>query len=308
MKLENGKTFVIRAEKLSSYNKFIQSVKLNGKPYNSTFIKHTDIMFGGELVFEMGYKEKQWGLESQPPSSVVKNKLIPVPYFQAVSQTFTDSLLVSIGSAIDGEIRFTTDGTEPTQFSNLYSQEIIIFSNATIKAVLFVNDQASKIISSDFYQIDGKRSIEIQSQYANQYSAAGDKTLIDHLRGSGSYRTGRWQGYREDLKAVVNLGEVKEISSISMGFLQDIKSWIFYPPQLSFSVSNNGKDFKHVATVTNSFPDDEYGSFHQDYKAYFKKLEAQYIKVEATNYGLCPDWHLGAGGKTWLFSDEILVE
>jgi predicted alpha-1,2-mannosidase len=308
LKLENGKTFVIRAEKLSSYNKFIQSVKLNGKPYNSTFIKHTDIMFGGELVFEMGYKEKQWGLESQPPSSVVKNKLIPVPYFQAVSQTFTDSLLVSIGSAIDGEIRFTTDGTEPTQFSNLYSQEIIIFSNATIKAVLFVNDQASKIISSDFYQIDGKRSIEVQSQYANQYSAAGDKTLIDHLRGSGSYRTGRWQGYREDLKAVVNLGEVKEISSISMGFLQDIKSWIFYPPQLSFSVSNNGKDFKHVATVTNSFPDDEYGSFHQDYKAYFKKLEAQYIKVEATNYGLCPDWHLGAGGKTWLFSDEILVE
>ena len=28
---------------------------------------------------------------------------------------------------------------------------------------------------------------------------------------------------------------------------------------------------------------------------------------QAKNYGICPDWHLGSGGKTWLFVDEIII-
>ena len=37
-------------------NKYIQSVKLNGKNYNKFYINHADIMDGGELTFEMGEK------------------------------------------------------------------------------------------------------------------------------------------------------------------------------------------------------------------------------------------------------------
>ena len=33
----------------------------------------------------------------------------------------------------------------------------------------------------------------------------------------------------------------------------------------------------------------------------------RFLKVEAENYGNCPEWHLGSGGKTWLFFDEITV-
>ena len=41
-------------------------------------------------------------------------------------------------------------------------------------------------------------------------AAAGDKTLIDYLRGTDSYRTGRWQGYREDLQATIDLGKAQQ--------------------------------------------------------------------------------------------------
>ena len=34
----------------------------------------------------------------------------------------------------------------------------------------------------------------------------------------------------------------------------------------------------------------------------------RFIKIKAINYGLCPNWHLGAGGQTWLFADEIIIE
>jgi len=32
------------------------------------------------------------------------------------------------------------------------------------------------------------------------------------------------------------------------------------------------------------------------------------VRIKAFNFGECPDWHLGAGGKTWMFLDEIVCE
>jgi predicted alpha-1,2-mannosidase len=54
--LENGKKFVIEANNNSKQNVYIQSATLNGKPYTHNFIKHSDIMAGGILHFEMGDK------------------------------------------------------------------------------------------------------------------------------------------------------------------------------------------------------------------------------------------------------------
>ena len=42
-------------------------------------------------------------------------------------------------------------------------------------------------------KIDGTRSIEIKSEYANQYSAGGDNALIDYQFGSSNYRTGSYK-------------------------------------------------------------------------------------------------------------------
>ncbi len=54
--LENGKTFVVKAPKVSAKNKYVQAVTLNGKPYTKAFITTADILGGGELVFTMGSK------------------------------------------------------------------------------------------------------------------------------------------------------------------------------------------------------------------------------------------------------------
>jgi predicted alpha-1,2-mannosidase len=51
--LENGKTFTIKAPALNAKNVYVKSVTLNGKPYYKAFIRHQDIMEGGELLFEM---------------------------------------------------------------------------------------------------------------------------------------------------------------------------------------------------------------------------------------------------------------
>ena len=60
--MAGNKTFVIKALNNSNENKYIQSAKLNGKPFNRTWIGHDEITNGGELVFEMGPEpNKKWG-------------------------------------------------------------------------------------------------------------------------------------------------------------------------------------------------------------------------------------------------------
>lgn len=56
MYLANGKTFVVRAENVSDENIYIQSVTVNGQPYNKSYITHKMIMQGDTIHFVMGNK------------------------------------------------------------------------------------------------------------------------------------------------------------------------------------------------------------------------------------------------------------
>lgn len=61
MHLANGKTFTVLASAVSKENFYIQSVKLDGKPYDKSYITHEQIMNGSILEFEMGDKPgKVW--------------------------------------------------------------------------------------------------------------------------------------------------------------------------------------------------------------------------------------------------------
>ena len=219
-------------------------------------------------------------------------------------QTFTDTLNVKLGSVEGGEIYYSVNnGSE-----KVYTEPIVINANAIIQSRIKKEGKWSKQVTANYYKIDNTKSIKIESVYANQYAAAGDKTLIDHLRGGENYRTGNWQGYREDLIAIIDLGKTKNVSNISLGCMQDIKSWIFFPKKVSYFGSTNGKDFAFLGEINTTFSDKLEGSFTNDYSLKISNTKAQYIKVIAENYGACPKWHLGAGGKAWLFVDEIQIK
>jgi predicted alpha-1,2-mannosidase len=67
--LENGNTFRILADKLSDKNIYIQAIYLNGETYTKLFIRHEDIMAGGELKFIMGPRpHKEMGNWAMPYS------------------------------------------------------------------------------------------------------------------------------------------------------------------------------------------------------------------------------------------------
>lgn len=307
--LENGNTFTIKAD-LTNKNKYIQSATLNGKNYSKSFLPHSEIMKGGELVFEMGStpsKEFGVGEENQPVSQITGNQIIPIPFIDSEKKTFTEALQVTIGSNCkDCTIEYQIDGGDEWA---VYKDAIILTETRTIQAVsVDKNGKRSRPVISEFLKIKPGRSITLNSEYANQYAAEGDGALIDRLKGSNNFRTGFWQGYQgQDVEVIVDLGSIEDVSNISTGFLQDNRSWIWYPEKVDYYVSNDGKEFTHIKSIKNEFSLRTEGSFTQE-MGFKTKLKTRYVKMVAQNFGICPEWHLGAGGLSWIFVDEITIE
>lgn len=73
VKLRNNKIFKIVAAGSDRQNKYIQSAKLNGKPWNKPWFSWDDIKDGGVLVLEMGPRpDFKWGSnpDDAPPSGL----------------------------------------------------------------------------------------------------------------------------------------------------------------------------------------------------------------------------------------------
>ena len=60
--LTNGKTFTVLAPNVNKKNIYIQSTKVNGHPYDKTYITHEQIMSGATVEFEMGSTPKTIGV------------------------------------------------------------------------------------------------------------------------------------------------------------------------------------------------------------------------------------------------------
>ena len=219
---------------------------------------------------------------------------------------------ITLSSEKPGEtIRFTLDGSEPTNESKLYGSPIVINGRTMIKAALFINNEqkgktSEKIVH--FSKAIGKR-VKYNTIYKARYSGSGPLTLVDGLTGSIAHNDNYWQGWqKENMDVTIDLLNIEKISKVSIGFLESHGSWIFLPTLAIVSFSNDGESFNQKVEIK---IDDgiRSGSANRiELESQDLNLSARFIRVEAVNRGVCPDWHPGAGGKTWIFSDEIVIE
>ncbi len=151
-------------------------------------------------------------------------------------------------------------------------------------------------------------TLEIVHPFAPQYAAGGDEALIDLLQGGWDYRDGFWQGYEHvDLEAVVDFGQVQHISGLGARFLQDQNSWIFFPLQVDFEGSVDGVNWHWLGEQQNTSNWDEEDEVAIRNFSIGADAQIRYLRVRAINRGHCPPGHKGAGGKSWIFCDEILI-
>lgn len=326
IQLENGKNIMIWCNNQKPEHGYLSSILLNQEKLARSYFTYDDIKNGAFFEITMSkIPNKAFGrAKENRPISKVEPTITMVPYFANSKKTFQDSLLVelrlyspasrlrdrtvSYPRATD-KVYFTTDGSTPTINSKLYEEGFYISTATTIKAVAYnPTTGLSKVIEGVYSQFEKDKSINIKSKYGSQYTAGGDDGLIDNVRGTTNFSLGGWQGYQnQDFEAIVDLHSVKEINKIGAGFLQNIASWIWFPKEVTFEISDDNINFSLYGKVDNKFPDNNYESQIEDFTVK-KKANARYVRVKAKNYGTIPSWHLGDGGAAHIFIDEIIIK
>ncbi len=307
LRLENGNTLSVDKQGKGIY---IKSMRVNGKTYDYSYLTHDLIMKGGSIIFEMADEPQVWGTESNslPVSKIESNLITTAPYIKKGSISFPDSTQVALGVVTPAaQIYYRVDdGAFQT-----YESPITIKSAAVLSTYAVAGTTASDTITTVFNKYDSNRTINLNYTYANEYSAGGDQALIDGMMGSRDYRSGAWQGIKnEDLKAIIDLGRLQAVNQVSVNFLKDQRSWIFYPRDLKVELLDDDKrvvDTQHV-----KLPDTGKEEVSRILKKTldYNNTKARYVKVQATNYGKLPEWHLGypMNGTAWIFCDEISIE
>jgi hexosaminidase len=209
------------------------------------------------------------------------------------------------------DIRYTHSGRNPRARSAIYTSPLSIERSTVLKAASFSRrKRISPVRTKEFFlhKAVGK-TVSLTYPFAERYSGGGEFALVDGLRGTKNQRDGFWQGYEGvDLEAVIDLEKPVSIGRLSAGFLQNISAWIFLPTQVEFAVSGDGFTFESVAVIPNDISPRTADRVIKLFEASFDPVEARYIRLRAESIGVCPDWHFAAGGKTWLFIDEILIQ
>ena len=137
IKLGNGKTLTIQAD--HPERPYIADVQLNGKPVERNFLLYEEIMEGGTLSFRLSATPDHSRDGLPAPYSLSTEPMVSTPYVLEDLELFIDKTTVTMGCRTPGAvIRYTLDGSDPTQESPEYNLPFEITQSCPVKARAFL--------------------------------------------------------------------------------------------------------------------------------------------------------------------------
>ncbi len=134
--LENGKKFTIRARKNGAGRMYVRSARLNGRPWERSYLPYEKIMKGGELVLEMDpVPNRSWASapDARPPAAPQPFRWAssPTPHFEDIY--FASPLPVTITADAGTVVRYTLDGSPPDTHAGIYQVPLLITRSTVLQ-------------------------------------------------------------------------------------------------------------------------------------------------------------------------------
>ncbi|MHA7607383.1 glycoside hydrolase family 20 protein [Elizabethkingia meningoseptica] len=195
-------------------------------------------------------------------------------------------------------IKYTTDGNEPTENSFNYKEPLIFTTSGKLKAAYFMKGiKVGPVLEMD---IDKHKAIGKKVIYNNKwdgYEAQKEKTLTNGVFGGLTYHDKQWQGFTRDLDVVVDFEKKEIINSIAMRFMQITGPGVYMPGEMKILSSDDGVNFKELGVVKNDIPDTESKLTFKRFELKLKTpVQTRFLRIIAPNTK-----------KGYLFTDEIIV-
>ena len=242
-------------------------------------------------------------------AAIPKPLISPERAFIDYDRPLSVTLLVPDDAA---EIRYTLDGSLPTEASALYKGPISLSQSAVVTAVAFDPVRLPSLPAvatfSRSLPVRGIRYLVAPPSGRGGGAAAQSRTLIDLVRATEPGDRA-WQLLGSaDLDVVLDLGQVRTVESVVLGTMENHAARAFLPVAVEISTSLDDKDYK-PAIAEKIDPPAAARPFALRSLSYdLKRAPARFLRIKAKNIGALPPWHANAGQPAQMAFDEILVK
>lgn len=216
-------------------------------------------------------------------------------------------LQISMSKMCDGDILFSLNGDDPAKNGTVYSKPLEINTNCDFKAIVLRPDGTTSRLFETIFDFSkaSMKPITLRNQPNKNYTYDGANTLIDGLKGTSNYRSGRWLGFfGEKIDATIDLKEKTEISKVKFNTHINMNDWIFNAKSVNVLTSDDGINFTEVFRCEYNLLPNDYESAIYPVEIEFEKVIARYVEIIIEPFD-CPRGHAGYGYPAWVFVDEI---
>ncbi|NER17774.1 chitobiase/beta-hexosaminidase C-terminal domain-containing protein [Spongiivirga citrea] len=240
--------------------------------------------------------------KAERPSAFLQTQQIKLapPRVLTTSTIIDSSIVLSADFKMeDVKLRYTFDGTDPTENALSYKNPIQITEAGTYSFKAFHPEWTpSETTTVKIYQ-KGMDTIAIQlrTKASIKYPGMGAKGLVDHKKASLSFTDAEWIGFDTIAKARIDFGKKVHLEKITMAYLVDTGSWIFPPENVIVYLNKTDSirvQIPNLKSDTLALADVEIPI----------EKTVQYLTIHVQNLKELPEWHPGKGLKAWLFMDE----
>ncbi|HUR10427.1 MAG TPA: FN3 associated domain-containing protein [Flavitalea sp.] len=233
------------------------------------------------------------------------------PLVKTDSNIFTQHASVQMNFRLKGvSIYYTTNGTTPDSTARKYKSPFMIDSTCDLKVIAVKTGwKNSSIVTQTFFHA---AILPIKTRLSKdpdkRYAAKKDTTLFDLQQGSTSQGDGKYLGYEgEDVEVTLDLGALKNVNSLSVGYLVNHGSFLLPPGRVEVWGGKSQGNMKKLSAL--SYTDTAYisGSFQRASIHRLHESAVRFLIVKIKNGGVLPKWHPSKGAKSWLFVDEIVI-
>ena len=159
-------------------------------------------------------------------------------------------------------------------------------------------------------EIDGnlafRKPVAANPSPSPKYGRGDISLLTNGVHGSTDFGV-QWLGWEGvDFDVVVDLGSLVPCREVSTNSLSTQRSWILHPASIACDISADGASYTPAGTIrVDGDPRTE--PLLQGFKFSLPGTPIRYIRLHVTGTKTLPAWHPGAGGKSWVFLDEVVV-
>lgn len=205
----------------------------------------------------------------------------------------------------DVEIRYTTDGSEPTSQSQRYDKKFLLAQSQVIKCATFrYGEQMGKTL---VLPISWNKATAKPILGNKQF----EKVLVNGVRGSDKQSDFEWCSWEssDSVSFTVDLQKNEILNKLVLGCITNYGMAVHKPKTMEVWLSEDNKNYQKVADQ--HFTKEEIfreGRFTEDCDFALNGKKARYVRIIARGAGECPFTHVRPGHEARIHFDEIVLE